>query len=1544
MRSSAAAASKRLGAFFLAVVMSLACFTGTGFAEDEQTEDLQVTTPEQAQVEVLSEEQENLAEEQESEIEVAAVDEEPETATADAFLEEQVEEPAPETEEPIQAAASQTTVQFNIVPETATLRIFARTESGEEVDLAPEDDGSYLLNPGLYYFTASEEGYEPVAETELLVSESSEPVLVTVTMNEISLAIPEQETEPQKENNTTVEGQIEAAGGEEVVMMATVEQNWYAWDQSRINTYVTLKGSANIYQDPAAYDANINRILGTMSTGYNYRTMGIGKNASGDYYYSINGGGISGYVPAWLVVPNYDSDPLSGFGTAILDANEENQNVFTKDYKLHGTIRNPGGDAVSTDSITISIRNSSGTEITGGNATVNTYNESTITSSSAISQKVDFSKLSVGQSYTMTVKVNYTDHAYPNGRTAVREFSFQITEECYFTLQAGSSSTEVSVTASGLRVPTSTMTYGEKYTLKGTIKATGGNLSKVSAYVYPVSDTSLSSPVTGAYENIDRASYSIQGSKLDSNCKFATLAEGDYVYILSAEAGGKSFQLNKTAFTVVKPSYTVQYWANEGQYRLDGTSTNYLSQEKAYGSTVILLENIPKRSHYTFLGYDTSKSATAVQYSPGDTYSANKNLDLYAVWRPHTYTLRYILFEGTGCPEPQNYTYGDYPVISSIVPTREHYRFTGWKASYGSLYQPGDVFTEAPTEDGAEIAVTAQWEVTTYYDVTFDPNGGVGTVQTIHMPYNTFKTPNPMFYRSGYDFVGWASSPDATEPDFSGNPTSNMTLYAVWKEAESFTVKVHTVLVYTSGGGSRAAGNSSACAKSFCLTVSRDFSTTEHGKTIRELGWDLWDISCALPESYYNGLTILPDSAWISSGAAEFNGSVITPDTIVDHSFDCTFVPVYNTSFTDAYYISLRPNGGNGVSELLTKSKDVPLNLPAQTPTRSDNAADSYLVTLNAQGGNLEYDRAEAERTVSYNFTEWNTAADGSGTAYVPGAVYAENADLTLYAQWSSSVTTSPITLSTPTREGFVFVGWAENAAGSDQIYQAGTSYTPNGNTELYAIWSSRSFSVVYNADGGSGIPDAQTKLYDQSLTLSTQVPTRADSYVGTVTVTLNPGDGTVMEPILTAEQKNSYSFTDWNTASDGSGTSYLPGAVYADNASVILHAQWDVQTSTEEITLPTSTREGYLFLGWAKTSDASTAEYQPGSQYSTDEDVTLYAVWSIRSFTVTYHANEGNGIPDAQTKLYDQNLTLSAQVPTRADSFIGTVTVTLNPGGGTVAEQTLTTERKNSYSFTEWNTEEDGSGTSYSAGGTYTPNSSVTLYAQWTSSVSVAPVSLPTPSRDGFTFNGWSTSNTATSGTTGNYTPAGNVTLYAIWTENQPAVRFTDVSNPSDYFYTPVYWAVDNGITSGTSATTFSPYNPCTRGQVMSFLWKANGSPVVGGSNPFTDVKESDYFYNAVLWAVSRGITAGTSATTFGPYNTCTRAQVMTFLWKANGSPVVGGGNPFMDVTPGDYFYNAVLWAVANGITNGTSSTTFGPYNTCTRGQVMTFLYKAMN
>ena len=176
------------------------------------------------------------------------------------------------------------------------------------------------------------------------------------------------------------------------------------------------------------------------------------------------------------------------------------------------------------------------------------------------------------------------------------------------------------------------------------------------------------------------------------------------------------------------------------------------------------------------------------------------------------------------------------------------------------------------------------------------------------------------------------------------------------------------------------------------------------------------------------------------------------------------------------------------------------------------------------------------------------------------------------------------------------------------------------------------------------------------------------------------------------------------------------------------------------------------------------------------------------------------------------------------------------------------------------------------------------------------------------------------------------------------PGTGFTDVTDPNDYFYEPVKWAVANGITEGISPSEFGPYFLCTRAQAVTFLWRANGKPEPTSSyNPFTDVTTEDYFYKPVLWAVEKGITNGVDAHSFGPSIHCSRGHIVTFLWRSKGQPEpTSMNNPFIDVSASDYYYKPVLWAVEAGVTNGTSPNTFSPNDYCTRGQIVTFLYRA--
>ena len=216
-------------------------------------------------------------------------------------------------------------------------------------------------------------------------------------------------------------------------------------------------------------------------------------------------------------------------------------------------------------------------------------------------------------------------------------------------------------------------------------------------------------------------------------------------------------------------------------------------------------------------------------------------------------------------------------------------------------------------------------------------------------------------------------------------------------------------------------------------------------------------------------------------------------------------------------------------------------------------------------------------------------------------------------------------------------------------------------------------------------------------------------------------------------------------------------------------------------------------------------------------------------------------------------------------------------------------------------------------------------------------------PTRAGYTFAGWFSDKALTKAVTSVKLTA-NTTVYAKWTQNGGTAQnpFVDVKEGA-YYYDAVLWAVGQKITSGTSATTFSPDASCTRAQMVTFLWRAAGSPKVeNGKNPFADVKADAYYYDAVLWAVEKGVTSGTSATTFSPDATVTRGQTVTFLYRNAGSPEVSGMMPFTDVEADAYYAKAVQWAVQQKITTGTSETTFSPMSDCTRGQIVTFLYRA--
>ena len=195
-----------------------------------------------------------------------------------------------------------------------------------------------------------------------------------------------------------------------------------------------------------------------------------------------------------------------------------------------------------------------------------------------------------------------------------------------------------------------------------------------------------------------------------------------------------------------------------------------------------------------------------------------------------------------------------------------------------------------------------------------------------------------------------------------------------------------------------------------------------------------------------------------------------------------------------------------------------------------------------------------------------------------------------------------------------------------------------------------------------------------------------------------------------------------------------------------------------------------------------------------------------------------------------------------------------------------------------------------------------------------------------------------------GKYTfvmPAGKVTVKAVFMDDNTMLNFFTDVHAEDYYYDAVLWAAQKGITGGMSDTLFAPNAACTRAQIVTFLWRAAGSPEPKALSSFADVPADAYYAKAVAWAVENGITEGTSDTTFAPGTICTRAQGVTFLSRAAKANTASGNSNFADVDANAYYASAVKWAVDNGITNGISSSLFGPDSSCTRAQIVTFLYR---
>ena len=389
--------------------------------------------------------------------------------------------------------------------------------------------------------------------------------------------------------------------------------------------------------------------------------------------------------------------------------------------------------------------------------------------------------------------------------------------------------------------------------------------------------------------------------------------------------------------------------------------------------------------------------------------------------------------------------------------------------------------------------------------------------------------------------------------------------------------------------------------------------------------------------------------------------------------------------------------------------------------------------------------------------------------------------------------------------------------------------------------------------------------------------------------------------------------------------------------------------TAGTEIVLSATPETGYRFKEWKVV--AGDVKIVDNKFTMPASNVEIEAVFEHVEYTISFDVNGGTGSVAAQVTVGGKLATLPEASRSGSYSFKGWYTQA--SGGEKITPETVFTADMTVYAQWTYTGTSSGGGisvSSYSIIVEDAKNGDVT--ANRSTAAKNATVTLTVTPDKGYTLKSISVvdktgAEVKLTDKDGKYTftmPASKVTVKATFKRDSSAPYFfTDV--PADaYYYDAVVWAFEEDITCGTTDTTFSPDLTCTRAQAITFLWRIAGSPTPKSSTmAFKDVAADAYYYNAVLWGVENGLVKGTDATTFSPDAICSRAQFVTLLWRSQATPAAAAGavNPFTDVNADAYYANAVLWAVNQGLTKGTSETTFSPDDSCTRAQMVTFLYR---
>ncbi|WP_319507750.1 InlB B-repeat-containing protein [uncultured Methanolobus sp.] len=872
-------------------------------------------------------------------------------------------------------------------------------------------------------------------------------------------------------------------------------------------------------------------------------------------------------------------------------------------------------------------------------------------------------------------------------------------------------------------------------------------------------------------------------------------ATGIGTVTVKATANDASATVGTSNITIAPMVYTVTFNKNNGD-----TDANPLSKNVAEGSIIDSLPTAPTKTGHTFEGWNTESDGSGTSFTTATV--VNSDITVYAVWKPISYTVTFNKNGGDVDASPSSDTadYGTSLASLPTAPTKTGNTFEGWNTESDGL---GTYFTTSTvvTED---ITVYATWQLA-IYTVTFDKNSGDidASPTSDTADYGTSLASLPTVpTKTGHTFEGWNTESDGSGTSFTPSTvvTDDITVYAVWKPI-SYTV------TFDKNGGDVDASPTSDTADYGTSLASLPTVPTKTGHTFE--GWNT---------------------------ESDGSGTSFTPSTVVTDD-----ITVYAVWKPISYTVTFDKNGGDVDASPTSDTADYGTSL-ASLPT--------------------------VPTKTGHTFEGWNTESDGSGTSFTTATVV--NSDITVYAIWkpiSYTVTfnknggdvdasptsdtadygTSLASLPTvPTKTGHTFEGWNTESDGS------GTSFTTatvvNSDITVYAVWKPISYTVTFNKNGGDvdASPTSDTADYGTSLASLPTVPTKTGhTFEGwntesdgsgtsfttatvvnsditvyatwqlaiyTVTFDKNSGDidaspssdtaeyGTSLASLPTAPTKTGHTFEDWNTESDGSGTSFTTATIV--NSDITVYAVWkpisytvtfnknggDVDASptsdtadygTSLASLPTApTKTGHTFEGWNTESDGSGTSFTTSTVVT--EDITVYATWQLAIYTVTFDKNSGDidASPSSDTADYGTTLASLPTAPT-----------------------------KTGHSFEGWNTESDGSGTSFTTATVV--NSDITVYAVWKpisytvtfdkngGDVDASPTSdtadygttldsLPTePTKEDHSFEGW---NTESDGTGASFTIATviteDITVYAMWEEIilVPAGTLLDAAQGSDF------------------------------------------------------------------------------------------------------------------------------------------------------------------